>query len=50
MPAIADTLRKLNPWHKGKYSVLRTLPLTSDSILAVPQPTTCSSPDETPIN
>jgi hypothetical protein len=22
MPAIADTLRKLNPWHKGKYLVL----------------------------
>jgi hypothetical protein len=19
MPAISDTLRKLNPWHKGKY-------------------------------
>jgi hypothetical protein len=19
MPAIGDTLRKLNPWHKGKY-------------------------------
>jgi hypothetical protein len=28
MPAIADTLRKLNPWHKGKYSVLHTLPLS----------------------
>lgn len=37
MPAISDTLRKLNPWHKGKY-------LQSQLSTAASHLTTCSSP------
>ena len=37
MPAITDTLRKLNPWHKGKYFVLFLAVIHTTSS----HPTTC---------